>query len=243
MNVDELVLECRVRGQPKPTITWSKESEFIENSEKYQQYDQADGYCKLVIANPTPADSGNYFCSAENSLFNDKISHNVTFTGKDAYIIEKTHGYFHRDINKPHFQNAIGDHMVTQGGTIALQAEVLHGPVEIQWLRDREVIVPTGNVRSFQDHGVHTLVVPNATHEVAGTYTCRAKNAFGNVESVGHIHIVGPSVKGGKCPLFQGRPDNEMKILAGDPFSLSFRLIGEPKPKCKIILYSCNPPL
>lgn len=59
-----------------------------------------------------------------------------------------------------------------------------------------------------------------------------ASNAFGKVESVGHVHIVGPSVKGGKCPLFQSRPETEMLIMTGDPFSLSFRIIGEPKPKC-----------
>lgn len=63
-----------------------------------------------------------------------------------------------------------------------------------------------------------------------------ASNAFGKVESVGHVHIVGPSVKGGKCPLFQSRPETEMLIMTGDPFSLSFRIIGEPKPKCKEIV-------
>lgn len=187
----------------------------------------------MIVNNPDLKDSGTYVCKAVNSLSEDKISHNVIYTGRDAHIIAKTHGYAHRDINKPHFQNVIGDHLVTQGGTIALQADILHGPVEVQWLRDKEVIIPSGKICSFQDHGIHTLVVPDATHEVSGTYTCRATNAFGKVESVAHVHIVGPSVKGGKCPLFVTRPDNEMKIMTGDPFSISFRVIGEPKPKCK----------
>lgn len=182
--------------------------------------------------NADVSDSGQYICKAENSVFSDKISHSVEFGGKDAYILEKTHGYFHRDPNKPHFRNTLGDHLVTAGGTIALQAEILHGPVDVQWLREKEPIVYTDKIRSIYDHGVHTLILPDATKELSGTYTCRAANAFGKVESTAHVHIVGPSVKGGKCPLFLSRPESEMKIMTGDPFSISFRVIGDPKPKC-----------
>ena len=233
LTADELILECRVRGQPKPTITWTKDGDFIENNDKYQQFDQADGYCKLIINYPEPKDSGTYVCLAENSLSKDKIQHNVTFTGRDDYIIQKSHGFAHRDIKKPHFQNSIGDHMVTKGGTIALQADILHGPCDVQWLRDKEPIVAGGSIRTFQDHGIHTLIVPEASIEAGGTYTCRASNDYGRVESTAHVYIVGPSVKGGKCPLFVTRPDSEMLIMTGDPFSISFRVVGEPKPKRK----------
>lgn len=64
---DELVLECRVRGQPKPIISWTKDGDFIESNTKYQQFDQADGYCKLIINSPEEKDSGQYICKAENS--------------------------------------------------------------------------------------------------------------------------------------------------------------------------------
>lgn len=228
-------MECRVRGQPRPIISWSKESEFIENNDKYQQYDQADGLCRLVISNPDEKDSGTYICKADNTDYNDKISHNVIFEGQNAYLFEKTHGYFHRDPMKPQFQNSLGDHLVTAGGTIALQAEIIHGPVEVQWLREREVLQPSDKIKTIFDHGVHSLIITEASKELDGTYTCRATNAFGKVESHAHVYVVGPSVKGGKCPLFLSRPENEMKIMTGDPFSLSFRVIGEPKPKCKTL--------
>lgn len=233
LNINELVLECRVRGEPRPNISWTKDGNFIDNDDKYQQFDQADGVCRLVVNNPEEKDSGLYVCKAENSVFHDQVSHNVTFEGKNAYIFEKTHGYFHRDPNKPQFQNALGDHLVTAGGTIALQAEIIHGPVEVQWLREKEPLVMDDKVKNIYDHGVHTLILTEATKELSGTYTCRATNAFGKVESNAHVHVVGPAVKGGKCPLFLSRPETEMKIMTGDPFSFSFRVIGEPKPKCK----------
>lgn len=58
-----MVLECRVRGS-KPSITWTKDNDFIESNDKYQQFDQADGYCKLIINNPAEKDSGQYVCKA-----------------------------------------------------------------------------------------------------------------------------------------------------------------------------------
>lgn len=238
MNVNELVLECRVRGEPRPSIAWTKDGNFIDNDDKYLQIDQADGLCRLVVSNPSEKDSGVYICKADNSVASDQVSHNVTFEGQNAYISEKTHGYFHRDPNKPQFQNALGDHLVTAGGTIALQAEIIHGPVEVQWLCEKEPIVYSDKVRSIYDHGVYTLILTEATKELSGTYTCRATNAFGKVESNAHVHVVGPSVKGGKCPLFLSRPDAEMKIMTGDPFSFSFRLIGDPKPKCMFLSHT-----
>lgn len=231
--MNELILECRVRGEPRPNISWTRNNEFIETNDKYRQMDQTDGLCRLVINNPDEKDSGVYVCAADNSVGADKISHDVIFGGKDAFINEKVHGFFHRDLSKPQFQNALGDHMVTAGGTIALQAEIIHGVNEVQWLREKEPIVFNDKIKSFYDHGVHTLTLSEATKELDGTYTCRAINAFGKTESNAHVYIVGPSVKGGKCPLFTARPDPEMLIMTGDPFSFSFRLIGEPKPKCK----------
>lgn len=78
---NELVLECRIRGQPLPTITWLKNDKPIL-SERYQAHYLADGVCRLTISNPTKEDSGKYTCKAESSVWSDKITHDVYFTGK-----------------------------------------------------------------------------------------------------------------------------------------------------------------
>lgn len=224
-----------MRGEPQPSIQWTKDGNYININDKYQQIDQPDGVCRLIIYNPEEKDSGLYLCKAENAAGSDKTSHNVVFEGTNSYINEKTHGYFHRDPNKPQFQNQLGNHLVTAGGTIALQAEIINEPSEVHWLCEKSPVVHSDKVRSIYDHGVYTLIIAEATSEQSGTYTCQAVNAFGKTEATAHVHIVGPSVKGGKCPLFLSRPDSEMKIMTGDPFSFSFRVIGEPKPKCMFI--------
>lgn len=233
LHADELVLECRVRGEPQPSIQWTKDGNYIDMGDKYKQIDQHDGLCRLIIYNPEERDSGLYMCKADNSAGEDKTTHNVVFKSANSYINEKTHGYFHRDPNKPQFQNQLGNHLVTAGGTIALQAEIINEPSEVHWFCEKAPIASNDKTRSIYDHGVYTLIISEATNEQSGQYTCQAINAFGKTETHANVHIVGPAVKGGKCPLFLSRPDTEMKIQTGDPFSFSFRLIGDPKPKCK----------
>ncbi|XP_041563715.1 titin isoform X5 [Drosophila elegans] len=232
LNENELVLDCRVRGQPRPEIQWIKGTEPIENGEKYKLSDQADGYAKLVILNPTEKDSGVYWCVARNEGAENKISHQVDFKGRQHYSLQKTHGFFHRDPNKPHFLLPLGNQTVCNGGTVAISAEFMQTstPIEVKWYRDRRV-VDGPNVKALSDRGVYTLTIMNAGPEVEGTYTCRASNAFGRIESHANIDVAVGAEKDERPPLFLSRPDTEMKIAVGDPFSLSFRIAGEPKPK------------
>lgn len=234
LQEDELVLECRVRGEPKPKITWIKDGIELKSGEKYRQHDQSDGYCKLIINEPTSADSGAYTCQAENSIHTEKIVHSVEFVGKDQFIQERVHGFYHRDPNKPHFSNLLTDHSVPIGGTIALQAEV-HGQVNVEWLREREPIEPTERIRTFVDQGVYTLTIEQATPQETGSYTCRAANAFGEAHTIANVDIVPPVVKGGKPALFLSRPEPQMAFVSDDDISLSFRVQGEPKPKLTLL--------
>ncbi|KAH8347927.1 hypothetical protein KR084_002412 [Drosophila pseudotakahashii] len=232
LNENELVLDCRVRGQPRPDVTWVKGTEPIESSEKYKLSDQADGYAKLTIVNPTEKDSGVYWCVARNEGAENKISHQVDFKGRQNYSLQKTHGFFHRDPNKPHFLLPLGNQTVCNGGTVAISAEFMQTstPIEVKWLRDRRV-VDGPNVLALADKGVYTLTIMNAGPEVEGTYTCRASNAFGRIESNVNVDVAVGAEKDERPPLFLSRPDTEMKIAVGDPFSLSFRIAGDPKPK------------
>ncbi|XP_055846057.1 titin-like [Episyrphus balteatus] len=237
LNEDELVLDCRVRGHPRPEIQWMKESDMISADSKYRPISLSDGYCKLIINNPTEKDAGVYSCVARNSVKEEKITHQVDFKGKDRAALEKTHGFFHRDPNKPHLQNPLGNHTVTPGGTIAIMAEFLptSSPIDVQWFRSREPLAGQPNVKTFFDHGVYTLAISNAASEWEGAYTCRATNAYGRLETNAYVDIADKGGKASGPPLFLSRPDSEMKIAVGDPFSISFRLQGEPKPKLTLL--------
>lgn len=88
----ELVLECRVRGQPTPTVTWLKDDIVLRGS-RYSQSFVGDGICRLKIANPDSSDSGEYVCRADNDVRTDQIRHIVHFEGnisREFYLF----GYF-----------------------------------------------------------------------------------------------------------------------------------------------------
>ena len=235
LHHDVLTLECRVRGQPKPHISWIKDGDYIIPGDKYEQYDLADGTCKLVIANPDQEeDSGTYTCEAECNGCSDAISHNVQFEGKTEYQLNRTHRYYHRDPMKPFFKTALADNTISSGGTIALFVETAAN-CEAEWMRDRWAVDHKPPKRYiFNDkNGFFACVITHATLDESAKYMCKVTNPFGTATSSSHVDIINPNTvgKGQKPPSFLTRPQVEIKIRAGDPFSMSFRVQGEPKPR------------
>lgn len=83
---NELVLTCKVRGNPRPVVAWSKDGEAIVPNERIQQIENVEGQCELLISNPTPEDSGNYVCTAGNKLDTVEQEHLVCFLQADLPI-------------------------------------------------------------------------------------------------------------------------------------------------------------
>ncbi|XP_025939673.1 myosin-binding protein C, slow-type [Apteryx rowi] len=60
-------LNCSVRGNPKPKITWMKNKVIIMNDPRYRMFSN-QGVCTLEIRKPSPYDGGTYTCRAINEL-------------------------------------------------------------------------------------------------------------------------------------------------------------------------------
>ncbi|XP_072257226.1 myosin-binding protein C, slow-type isoform X16 [Pyxicephalus adspersus] len=60
-------LNCSVRGNPKPKITWMKNRVVIENDPRYRMFSN-QSVCTLEIRKPSPYDGGTYTCRAVNDL-------------------------------------------------------------------------------------------------------------------------------------------------------------------------------
>ena len=86
--------------------------------------------------------------------------------------------------------------------------------------------------RTFEESGVYTLLVADASEKEAGRYTCRVTNAYGHVDTSAAIEVVPHgSIRGGKPAMFINRPDLDMFVAVGEDISVSFRVTGDPKPK------------
>ncbi|KAJ2954104.1 hypothetical protein O0L34_g2325 [Tuta absoluta] len=236
---NELVLECRIRGQPLPTITWMKDDKLISSNERYEAFYLADGVCRLAISHPTPADSGKYTCKAENSVWSDQISHVVNFTGNESRLspniatIERSR--FNRqamESRRPHFANVLNDYKVARGGTIGLQVEIRGDPTRVEWLREgRSVTEVYRNAKTFVEQDLYTLALSDVTEKESGLYTCRAWSTHGTVDMDAAITVVQPNELDGKPAIIAGRPEKDVHICVGEDVNISFRAQGEPKPK------------
>ncbi|KAM3924113.1 myosin-binding protein C, slow-type isoform 13-T13 [Leptodactylus fuscus] len=60
-------LNCSVRGNPKPKITWMKNKVVITNDPRYRMFSN-QSVCTLEIRKPSPYDGGTYTCRAVNDL-------------------------------------------------------------------------------------------------------------------------------------------------------------------------------
>lgn len=76
----DLIIDCKVRANPRPVVTWQKDNLPIELDERMQQIENLDGTCELIIHQPTVKDSGNYSCSATNSIGTQTTTHQVEYS-------------------------------------------------------------------------------------------------------------------------------------------------------------------
>lgn len=76
---NDLIIDCKVRGNPRPVITWTKDELPIEFDERTQQVEHLDGQCELIINKPIQKDNGVYACTATNKIGTQKVSHKVEF--------------------------------------------------------------------------------------------------------------------------------------------------------------------
>nr|XP_034839612.1 uncharacterized protein LOC117995729 [Maniola hyperantus] len=239
LHENELVLECRIRGQPLPTITWFKDNRPILLNERYQAHYLADGVCRLTILSPNEDDSGKYTCKAENSMWSDQITHEVYFTSKERRHIKNiaSSEYIRSnrqatELRRPHFTNVLSDHKVVSGGTIGLQVEISGSPTRVEWLREGQSVTETyRNAQTYIDRGLYTLALSDVTEKESGLYTCRAWSTHGTVDMNASITVVQPNQFEGKPATIISRPVKDLLISVGEDLNISFRVQGEPKPK------------
>lgn len=82
---NDLIIDCKVRGNPRPLITWFKDELPVEFDERTQQIEHLDGVCELIINKPTVKDSGKYSCTATNTIGSKKSEHQVEFVPHPSY--------------------------------------------------------------------------------------------------------------------------------------------------------------
>lgn len=88
-RTNELILDCHVRGTPKPDVKWFKNNLEIlpDRMERYQVTHDDEGTCTLTISDPIMhSDRGRYVVKAKNHVGEDSIFTRVWFK-KEEYEV------------------------------------------------------------------------------------------------------------------------------------------------------------
>lgn len=80
---NDLIIDTKVRGNPRPVISWTKDQIPVVLDDRVVQIEHLDGICELIVNKPTINDNGVYVCTAQNKLGSQSTTHTV--------VVDTTH--------------------------------------------------------------------------------------------------------------------------------------------------------
>ncbi|NP_001343718.1 Muscle M-line assembly protein unc-89 [Caenorhabditis elegans] len=172
----QAILKCKVKGEPRPKIKWTKEGKEVEMSARVRAEHKDDGTLTLTFDNVTQADAGEYRCEAENEYGSAWTEGPIIVTLEGAPKI---------DGEAPDFLQPVKPAVVTVGETAVLEGKISGKPKpSVKWYKNGEELKPSDRVKIENlDDGTQRLTVTNAKLDDMDEYRCEASNEFGDVWS------------------------------------------------------------
>jgi len=170
MKGDDVTLNCKGSGSPKPTVKWSRVGE--KNMPDGASEIESDSVTFSAVSRKH---AGTYRCSASNG-YGQKASKEVQVVVKYAPEVEVTEVFVHTNS---------GDK-----AEIVCQVHAVPKPT-IVWSKDgKELSNKSQKVKIANLGSKHTLTIPSVEKEDFGKYTCQASNSLGSqqhvIEMTGH---------------------------------------------------------
>uniref|UniRef100_A0A8D3DGR9 Contactin 2 n=1 Tax=Scophthalmus maximus TaxID=52904 RepID=A0A8D3DGR9_SCOMX len=190
----QVMIECRPRAAPKPSLFWSRGTELLTNSSRVTV--TSDGI--LWIHNISRADEGKYTCFAENYLGKANSTGHVSV--RDATKI--TLAPSNADIN--------------QGENVTLQCHASHDPtmdLTFTWALNGVLLDvedsggPYHRVEGKENIG--DLLIVNTQLSQAGVYTCMAQTVVDSASASAKLVVRGKMTKSSLLSLQKNREENK----------------------------------
>uniref|UniRef100_A0A480PJG6 Hemicentin-1 n=3 Tax=Sus scrofa TaxID=9823 RepID=A0A480PJG6_PIG len=151
------VLNCEVKGDPAPTIQWSRKGMDIEISHRIRQL----GNGSLAIYGTVNEDAGDYTCVATNEAGVVERSMSLTLQSPPAITLEPV------------------ETVINVGGKVVLNCQATGEPhPTITWSRQGHSIPWDERVRVLANN---SLYIAAAQKEDTSEYECVARNLMGSV--------------------------------------------------------------
>eukprot|EP00057_Strongylocentrotus_purpuratus_P013444 XP_011667918.1 PREDICTED: myosin light chain kinase, smooth muscle isoform X2 [Strongylocentrotus purpuratus] len=208
---------CRVVGDPKPTVTWSRNGVVLSDSGRYELYEEKDEFV-LEIFDTTTDDSGVYVCTATN-LAGQKAAETMLTVESSApkgtipEFIEKMSGTAVRDADKAKF-------------TCKLRG--IPSPSVHWYYRNQEIVGSDEVYELYHEGEIASLCLPEVLPEDEGEYSCTIKNDMGETSCSAFLKVQVASPKSTMPEFLQKLKD--IQAIDGSPLSLPVRIKGSPAP-------------
>lgn len=186
----QFVLECTVRGAPRPQIAWYKDGIHLSSSSDLYKIKQTGSTCSLIMHKVSELSEGRYTCEATNTKGRVSTFARVQVVS-DAKIYEtdvKLKALVQRDSTSsagdslPIFTMRLRDRRVQVTYPVRLTCQVMGYPApEISWFKDDKLLESNRQCTISSDGQFHTLELGSTTLDDSGYYTCTAKNELGSV--------------------------------------------------------------
>uniref|UniRef100_A0A8R1DN92 Ig-like domain-containing protein n=1 Tax=Caenorhabditis japonica TaxID=281687 RepID=A0A8R1DN92_CAEJA len=172
----QAILKCKVKGEPRTKIRWTKEGKEVEMSARVRAEHKEDGTLTLTFDNVTQSDAGEYRCEAENEYGSAWTEGPIIVTLEGAPKI---------DGEAPDFLQPVKPAVVTVGETAVLEGKVSGKPKPtVKWYKNGEELKPSDRVKIENlDDGTQRLTVSKTEMSDMAEYRCEASNEFGDVWS------------------------------------------------------------
>lgn len=236
--------ECKVEGQPRPQITWFRQTAIIKPSQDFQMYYDDDNVATLIIREVFPEDAGTFTCVAKNTVGYASSSTELTVEspvsdhGSDATLLSRkslSRESSLADIVEgipPTFSKKPKAQYVDENTNVLLECRLVAVPEpEIVWTFNGKELPVKPNVKAATESDMHmycTVVhITKVQKDQEGTYEVIARNREG--ESKLPI-VLKVRTKDKEAPQVL-EPLKNQTIREGESVVLSTQIVGNPTPK------------
>ena len=208
-----------VSGNPKPAITWFKNSDEIDLKKNNKYEDKIkDNFYSLCIKSIAANDAGTYQCVITNSV------------GKSSSLGKLTI----YPLTAPKFIKSLDAlKWFPENENIKLSVEVSGIPIpKLIWFKDSKLIIDDNKNYEFKkdiSKGEYSILSKFCGKHFSGNYEVKATNPGGEVVSVCEIKCEGYR------PSFEDRPE-KIVCLDGETATLGCKINGLPVPTVKWLL-------
>ncbi|KAK8746901.1 hypothetical protein OTU49_016887 [Cherax quadricarinatus] len=189
-----VTLRATVTGQPKPTISWFRESMPLIPDNELQIHESSDGSVSATIHAATLDHTGQYEIVASNTAGTAKCVAYLSIEPRLPTPPPTEH------TEPPVFTKLITDTTVLSGGSVKFEAEVQGLPMPtVHWTLNDCPITGQEYLRGHLQYvlgssgNMHSLELPTTSVMQAGRVAVIAENSVGKAVSAATLNIVEPA--------------------------------------------------